>query len=146
MDDNADWLEVRALSSLVFGTAIGLVENADLSEMGKRGIQELMVRGYHVFTSAMDDCRNLPVGTEKLAPVDKAVTLCAAVVSDFEQLGERVEQLGQTVYDGRVVQAWLWPVSFEPHWTQDVIRLQGFEATFSCCARVLAGSSKTNLA
>ena len=46
-----EWKEIRALSSLVFGTAIGLVENADLSEMGKRGIQELMVRGYHVLYS-----------------------------------------------------------------------------------------------
>ena len=87
-DDDA-WTEIRKLSSVVFGTAIGLVHNAQLDEIGKRSIQELLVRGHRAFTSAID----FAVVTDKLKPedkavLDKAVALCVWVVSDFEKLGE----------------------------------------------------------
>ena len=130
--DGIAWNEICALSSLVFGNAIGLVHNADLNDGAKTCLQKSIVRGHRVFISAIDrEYRGTDVGNQnlqKFADVDKAVALCAHLVSVFEKLRASVQQLGQMFYDdGKMIRASLWPVTMELEWMHFALRLQGFE-------------------
>ena len=130
--DGSPWKEICALSSLVFGNAIGLVHNADLNDGAKTCLQKSIVRGHRVFISAIDrEYRGTDVGNQnlqKFADVDKAVALCAHLVSVFEKLRASVQQLGQMFYDdGKMIRASLWPVTMELEWMHYALRLQGFE-------------------
>ena len=114
---DADWLEVRALSSLVFGTAIGLVHNADLNDDAKMCFFKSMARGHRAIKSAIhEEYRGTDIGKEDFqkfaAHLDEAVALCAHLVLEFEQ---KMPSMSKMVYDdGKMIRATLWPVTMVP--------------------------------
>ena len=99
--DGSPWKEICALSSLVFGTASGLVHNADLSDYAKMCFQKSMARGHRAIKSAIhEEYRGTDVGKEDFqkfaAELDEAVALCAHLVLDFET---KMPSMSKMVYD-----------------------------------------------